>query len=40
MGYYPHDGKVYVKTYDGKKKEFIILGSQSGEEIKNWIEKK
>jgi hypothetical protein len=35
MGYYPHDGKVYVKTRGEKKKEFIILGSQSGQEIKN-----
>lgn len=40
MGYYPHDGKVYVKTKNGKKKEFIILGSQSGKEIENWIKKK
>jgi hypothetical protein len=40
MGHYPHDGKVYVKTKNGKKKEFIILGSQSGKEIENWIEKK
>jgi hypothetical protein len=35
MGYYPHDGKVYVKTRDDKKREFIILGSQSGQEIKS-----
>jgi hypothetical protein len=35
MGYYQHDGKVYLKTRDGKKREFIILGSQSGQEIKN-----
>ena len=40
MAYYPHDGKIYVKPENGKKKEFIILGSQSGEEIKVWIEKK
>jgi hypothetical protein len=33
MGYYPHDGKVYVKTRKGKKIEFIILGSQSGKSI-------
>jgi hypothetical protein len=33
MGYYPHDGKVYVRTRDYKKREFIILGSQSGEKI-------
>jgi len=38
MGYYPHDGKVYVTTNNNKKKEFIILGAQSGEAIKNWIE--
>jgi hypothetical protein len=35
MGYYPHDGKVYVRMRDGKKREFIILGSQSGQKIKN-----
>ncbi|MBB3837022.1 hypothetical protein FHS57_001016 [Runella defluvii] len=37
MGYYPHDGKVYVETSDKKKKEFIILGSQSGSKIANFI---
>jgi hypothetical protein len=37
MGYYPHDGKVYVKTKDNKKKEFIILGEQSGQQIADWI---
>lgn len=37
MGYYPHDGKVYIETYDNKKREFIILGNQSGQEIVNWI---
>jgi hypothetical protein len=35
MGYYPHDGKVYVRTRDDKKREFIILGAQSGQGIKN-----
>lgn len=25
MAYYPHDGKVYIETMDGKKREFIIL---------------
>lgn len=35
MAYYPHDGKVYVKTRDYKKREFIILGAQSGQDIKN-----
>lgn len=37
MGYYPHDGKVYVATNDGKKKEFIILGNQSGHKIASLI---
>ena len=35
MGHYPHDGKVYVKTRNGKKREFMILGAQSGQDIKN-----
>lgn len=33
MGYYPHDGKVYIKTAKGKAREFIILGDQPGEYI-------
>jgi hypothetical protein len=33
MGYYPHDGKVYIETMHNKKREFIILGKQSGHEI-------
>ena len=37
MGPYPHDGKVYVTTADGKKREFIIMGEQSGSDIRNWI---
>lgn len=37
MGYYPHDGKVYVTTNDGKKKEFIILGNQPGQKIASLI---
>jgi hypothetical protein len=37
MGYYPHDGKVYVETHDGRKKEFIIMGNQSGQKIANLI---
>jgi len=40
MGYYPHDGKVYVVTNDGKKKEFIMLGNQSGHKVANLILKK
>jgi hypothetical protein len=37
MSYYPHDGKVYIETFDKKKKELIILGNQSGQAIANWI---
>jgi len=37
MGPYPHDGKVYIETKDGKKREFIILGDQSGHKIANRI---
>ena len=37
MGYYPHDGKVYLMTNNGRKKEFIILGNQSGYKIANLI---
>lgn len=37
MGYYPHDGKVYVETNAGKKREFIILGNQSGQHIASLI---
>jgi hypothetical protein len=36
MGYYPHDGKIYVTTKD-KKREFIILGGQSGKKISELI---
>ena len=37
MGYYPHDGRVYVRTRTSKR-EFIILGSQSGGQIRDRIE--
>jgi hypothetical protein len=37
MGEYIHDGKIYIKTIDEKKREFIILGHQSGNEIVKWI---
>ena len=37
MGNYPHDGKVYLETKNGKKREFIILGNQSGGDIANWL---
>ncbi len=32
MGYYPHDGRVFVRTAT-RKREFIILGNQSGQQI-------
>lgn len=35
MGYYPHDGKVYVTQRDRSKREFIILGSQSGAAVRD-----
>jgi hypothetical protein len=37
MGYYPHDGKVYIETDNSKRREFIILGNQSGQKIANLI---
>ena len=37
MGYYPHDGKVYIRTRDDKKRGFIVLGAQSGQGIKNTL---
>lgn len=39
MGYYPHDGKVYM-TSNNKKREFIILGQQSGNNIAKVISNK
>lgn len=37
MGPYPHDGRVTIETFENKKREFIILGNQSGEDIVNLI---
>lgn len=37
MAQYPHDGKVYIETNNGKKREFIILGKQSGASIAQMI---
>jgi hypothetical protein len=37
MGYYPHDGRVYIETTRHKKREFIILGNQSGKLIADHI---
>jgi hypothetical protein len=39
MGHYLYNGKVYVTTMDNNKREFIVLGSQSGVHIKAYIEK-
>ena len=33
MGAIPHTGSLYIKTSDGKKREFIILADQDGEGI-------
>jgi hypothetical protein len=40
MGPYPHDGRIYIKTRNRKRKELIILGNQSGQQISDWINKK
>ncbi|WP_125916561.1 hypothetical protein [Hymenobacter coccineus] len=37
MGPYPHDGRVLVTHKDGSKREFIILGTKSGESVCNSI---
>ena len=33
VGYYPHDGKVYITTSKFRNREFIILANQSGKQI-------
>ncbi|HTP66765.1 MAG TPA: hypothetical protein VMJ66_15340 [Geobacteraceae bacterium] len=38
MGNVPHTGKILVYTTDDKEKEFILLGSQDGDYVKNMIE--
>ena len=37
MGAIPHTGSLFIKTSDGKKREFIILADQDGEDIQNLI---
>lgn len=41
MGNYPHDGRIEIVLKNGKKRELIILGNQSGKEItkilENWM---
>ncbi len=37
MGPYPHDGRVTIETFNNQKKEFIIIGNQSGENIAKLI---
>lgn len=39
MGYYPHDGRVYVDKMWGSR-EFIILGNQSGQAIADVLNRK
>lgn len=40
MGPYPHDGKIYVTTKAGQKKELILLGKQDGAAIAQVIAQK
>lgn len=40
MGPYPHDGRVIIKTISNEKREFIILGNQSGKKIAELITQK
>jgi hypothetical protein len=37
MGPHPHDGRICVEMTDGKKREFIMVGSQSGSGIAKLI---
>jgi hypothetical protein len=37
MGYYPHDGRVLLNLRNAKQREFIILGNQSGDDIRKKI---
>jgi hypothetical protein len=37
MGPIPHSGKLYLRLRDGKKREFILLGSADGEAIRRMI---
>ena len=37
MGYYPHDGTVYLKATRFRRRKFIILGNQSAADIAGWI---
>ncbi|MBI3258280.1 MAG: hypothetical protein HYZ54_02185 [Ignavibacteriae bacterium] len=37
MGNYPHDGRVIIETSKNVKREFIILGDQSGYDISKFI---
>lgn len=40
MGPYPHDGKIYVITKTGQKKELILIGKQDGAAIAQAIQQK
>ncbi len=36
MGPYPHNGRLYIEV-NGVKREFILLGNQSGDQISNML---
>lgn len=40
MGPYPHDGKIYLTTKAGQKKELIPVGQQNGAAIAQAIQRK
>ena len=37
MGPYPHDGRIFIKTRQYGRREFIILGNQSSKDISEWL---
>ena len=39
MASHPHDGKIYITVLD-RKREFIVLGSQSSQAILKWNEQR
>lgn len=38
MGAVPHSGKIWITTTNGHVHEFVLLGSQNGDLVKNMIE--
>ncbi len=37
MGGVPHSGSLFVHLTDGRKREFILLGNQTGEEVERLV---